>query len=298
MQSIIRFRFVPVVLLLACSPLMAGAGAGLGDWYVIPAVANAPGSAGTYWRSDVQILNPSVTNSITVRVVDLVADVDNSNPWFVDYSIPPSTELVLVDVVSSELGRAGSGALVLSTSDGAGFLATSRTYNTGPSGTYGQTENGQKFTCQQGEVALIPGLRNGSGFRSNTGIVNTSDYEAKFYVDAFDSTGALRGTAAVTLKPWSQTQFSVAEFASAFSWGYLEISSQTTAVPIFWVAYASVIDNATGDAVFIEERLADWVTSCAVAGGAVRSEGPALPSGAKFDLTAPTAGAFGNRDPK
>lgn len=288
--GILRPGVATFALLLAASPLLAESGAGLTDWALIPAVAAAAGSAGTYWRSDVQILNPDTTRSIVVRVADLVSGEDNSIPYFRDYSIPPAAQIDLADVVDRELGRGGTGALVLSTADGSGFIATSRTYNTGSFGTYGQTESGQSFVCREGELALIPAVRNAGGFRSNVGIVNASDSSATFYVDAFDTWGAFGGSTTLFLPPWSQLQVAVASFSASFSLGYLEVSSAPTASPLYWVAYASVIDNASGDAVFIESRLADWVASCSTSSGANRDASPGQPPGADFLHSSPSSG--------
>jgi hypothetical protein len=245
-----------VILIIVAQPLIAGAGSGgsLADWFVIPVVAHAPGSAGTYWKSDLSIVNPYNWQEIRVYIQLLVSDQPNSIPTEKSVIIAAGSSVYIEDVLDTLFNHEGTGALIVRTKDTRKFTVTARTY-TGSGGTFGQTENGQKLTNGGQEITFITGVKNGGGFRSNYGIVNVSYFSANFKVYVYSSEGQLMGQETVTLDKWSHTQRSVRSIADRFDHGYVKIWCQAQASQdIKWVAYVSVVDNNSGDGVFLEER--------------------------------------------
>jgi hypothetical protein len=246
-----------VILIIVAQPMIASAGSGgsLADWFIIPVVAHAPGSAGTYWKSDLSIVNPYNWQEIRVYLQLLISDQANTNPPETSVIIPSGGSVYIEDVLDSYFNHEGTGALIVRTKDSRKFTVTARTYTGSSGGSFGQTENGQKLTNRGQEISFITGVKNGGGFRSNVGIVNISYFSATFKVYVYSSEGLLMGQETVVLDKWSHTQVSIRSIADSFDHGYVKVWCQAQASQdIKWVAYVSVVDNTSGDAVFLEER--------------------------------------------
>ena len=243
-------------LLLALCPLRALAGPGLYNYFVLPA-ASAAGQLGTYFRTDVYIVNPYTWKSVTVRMWFLKTGLDNSSASPRDILVPAGGTKVLPDIVLNTFGTSGGGALILdssSTSGSAFFLASARTYTGSASGTYGLLADGIDYFNGAGAESLISGVRNGSGFRTNTIVVSTSDIALSMQVTAYDSNGNSMGSRLLSLPPFGHQQLAVADFASFFDTGYLVWTCVTTSGSVGWVSYATPIDNASGDSSFVLDR--------------------------------------------
>ena len=242
------------VLILAWPvPAHSASGYALWNWYVIPAAAHVDGLQGTFWRTDISIVNPYSWRSVTVTVKLLKSDTDNTSGASRSYTLGPAQTLTLRDVVDQVFGFYGTGALVIWADQSVYFTATARTY-TGAAGTFGQTENAQQYVGGNGGLGLIAGLRNDNQFRSNLGAVNASNVALTLTVGVYGTSGAFLGSKTITLQPWSHTQFGVGTFAGAFTEGYARWTCQATTSRVQWLAYGSVVDNVSGDAVFVEDR--------------------------------------------
>ena len=254
-------RIARLVLLAGSTSLLAGVGAGstgygLWDAYMVPGAAHLPGDQGTFWRTDVAILNPYADHAVSVTVRFCQELRDNTGAPEHSYDIPAGGQLLLEDVVGQVFGVQGKGALHI-TADGGDYLVVSARTYTGATATYGQTINGQSWVNGGGDRALIAGIRNAGPFRTNVGAVNWSDVPVNVRAEAFDAAGALKGSRTFALLPWSNEQVGIASFAGAFASGYVKWTCLTEAGDAAWLAYASVVDNSTGDAVFLEDRADD-----------------------------------------
>lgn len=238
----------------------AATGYGLSNSYMLPSAAHLPGALGTFWRTDLFIENPYTYQSLSVKVWFLPELTNNSNAQPRVFNIPAGGQLVLEDVVATQFGATGKGALLVSTNNSEAFVhVAARTY-TGASGTYGQAINGQLWPNRAGERALIAGVRNTGGYRANLGTVNWSGVTVVVQAYVYDSAGSFRGSRSFTLLPWSSEQVSVSSFAGEFRDGYVKLSSTPSSGNGWWLAYASVVDNVTGDAVYLEDRPDDMYT--------------------------------------
>jgi len=255
-----RLVAIAAAVLAACAiPAQASTGYGLWKAYMIPGAAHLPGDQGTFWRTDVSIVNPYAYTSITVNIAFYQELRDNSSAPSFTLAIPAHGNVLLEDVVWSRFGLTAKGALHLWASNGAYFVATARTY-TGASSTYGQTINGQSYVNSGDDTAFIAGVRNAGQYRANAGVVNWSRKSASVRIDAYDGAGILRGSRTFSLPPYGSEQVSLSSFASDFASGYLRLAGLGVR-DATWIAYASVVDNVSGDAVFLEERNDDVYTS-------------------------------------
>ena len=246
-------------LLWVLVPLQALAGPGLSNYYVLPATS-AAGQMGTYFRTDVYLVNPYPWKNVTVRMWFLKTGQDNSTASSRDILIPAGGSVTLPDVVLNTFGTTGGGAVLLDSSDTSGsafFVASARTYTASAGGTYGLFADGINYLNGAGTESLISGIRNGSGFRTNTIVVSTVSIPLSFRVDAYNFTGSPMGSRTATVPSFGHLQMGLGDFASPFDTGYVIWTCLTTSGTVGWAAYATAIDNASGDSSFLLDRRDD-----------------------------------------
>jgi hypothetical protein len=91
-----------------------------------------------------------------------------------------------------------------------------------------------------------------TGFRTNIGIVNLIGTRTEIEIDLFAADGTDLGTVTRTLKPYDHRQVNDAFHAAGADDvpdGYAVV--RTTTEGGSFIAYASVVDNGSGDAVFL-----------------------------------------------
>ncbi|HOC41607.1 MAG TPA: hypothetical protein PKJ99_01210 [Thermoanaerobaculales bacterium] len=224
----------------------------------IPVVANNPGVGGTYWRSDVSVLNLNDWDvSIVMYLLPEIRDgAQTFEPVVTDpVLLPANSQRTMANVVQTEFGLTNKkGALSVLSLDGSPLVMSSRTYTfDGEGGSYGQDVHAILAANQ----AWVAGVRNDSLFRTNVGIFLPVDpmpgQPAVFTVTVFDADGAVAGQGSVTFPQAGLQQKSLDAFgADGLLDGYVvfRCSDPTLA----WYAYASRVDQATGDAVYRAAR--------------------------------------------
>jgi hypothetical protein len=216
----------------------------------IAAAAHSEGVGGSVWRTDATMVNTSEVD-LVATVAFFPADQDNSDPASVEVDVAATTSVRLDDVLASAFAADGSGALRVSV-DTASLAVTSRTYNLTDNGTYGQfipaVPAGRAI--DQGETAMVIQLRRNDDFRTNVGVVSlTADaitVEASYHA----GDGTVVGTASYELPPLAFHQDNDAiPGTEDLDGGFVELTSST--VGARFLAYASVVDNGSGDPVYI-----------------------------------------------
>jgi len=221
-------------------PMKGGNGA-YRQW--IAAAAHGGGAHGSVWRTDLCLLNRS--GQTTSATVSLYGDTGGTASIVID--LVDGEQMILSDVVAL-LGMAGSGAVEI-TADRP-IMASSRTYNAGADGTFGLFLDGVPVadTAAAGRTIWLPQLQQNTAFRSNIGLLNTGDTEARVRIALFDASGDELASRSRTLEPgaWTQLQEPFSRLAGR---GDLGAGYATVAVKSGsgMIAYASVIDNATND---------------------------------------------------
>ena len=253
-----RCRFGP-------EPRATTAVASAGDVLLLAATAHVSGALGTDWRSDIELHTVSDrTAAMTIRL--LRHRTDNSSAPQIDLSVAAGQSLRLADVLANEFDRDGQAALAISVTSGR-VIATSRTFNLLSDGNTLGLPGGSTFgqyipalpvgqSTHTGEEARLIQLSHSSssdgGFRTNLGIVNTSPFDLDADIELYDAGGALLGIVPVTLGAYGYRQVNQV-FASVTSRdvsdGFAVVRSTTPDSTFF--AYASVVDNLTGDPIAI-----------------------------------------------
>ncbi len=282
----------------------ASATAAAGSPVCIAAAAHAGGAGGTNWRTDLEVhsVGPA-TASFTIQC--LVRNQANPSPASKSYTLAAGQSRRFDDVLMSAFGMSsGAAALVVTASSGQ-ILVTSRTYNllgAGnsmglPSGsTFGQFVPGQEELegigpGQQGRLIQLSHSRStASGFRTNLGLVNATAATITVHVALYRNDGAYLGTVDVSLRAKEYTQIDrIFEQVSGtdVADGYAVLTADGGSARFF--AYASVVDNRTGDPVL--------VPAIVRSGGGVAptpTRTPTRTSPAPTPTRTPTQGAGGN----
>ncbi len=229
--------------------------------YTVPTSAHSSGAKGTNWRTDLEVHNAgNVQASYTIAL--LKRDTDNSSATKVSFTLAPGLAQRYTDVIDSVFHFNGAAALQITVTSGT-LVVASDTYNqlgSNPWGlpvgaTYGQygpaMRSDEAITASdQGRLIQLshdPGLAN--NFRTNLGLVNATALPITVLVDLYSSSGAALGaTVQVPLRGLEYKQLDkVFESVTrqVVSDGYAVVRTTTPGGSFF--AYASVIDNRTGD---------------------------------------------------
>ncbi len=217
--------------------------------YLVPAVAHNPGANNTLWRTDLAVANLTTQtaslsltfltgSSSAVRSVTLEAG--NATEW--------------VNVLESLFGVGSDvdtqGAIQITSDQPLHISAVD--YNHTAAGTFGQDipalTTGDAITPGK-EGVLLP-MRNSSSFHTNVGVVNLGDQSETVALRIFDASGSQVGnTRSIQVGPglWFQ-QYDIFRFLSAgdLEFGYVTVQVVTPGGTVW--AYASLVDNTSGDA--------------------------------------------------
>jgi hypothetical protein len=243
--------------------------------YWVPVVSHAPGALSSVWRSDVSVLNAgSVSANVTLKLYA------GSSVYTGTATVAAGAQAIYPDLVN-QLSSSYSGSGALEVDSDQPVFVTSRTYNQAASGTYGQDYN--SFTAAQGysagQVFYLPQLTENAAYRTNIGVTNLGATSAAVTVDLYGATGGTPlNEFVVNLTPgqWYQDQqpFKNRAGQTNMTKGYAKLTvTSGTAV----IAYASVIDNVTGDPTTIPMKLAAvgptdyWLPATSHAPGALSS---------------------------
>jgi hypothetical protein len=221
----------------------------------IPAVANTSGGSGSFWRSDVSILN--LNSADTSVVLLLLPELKNSGPAFEPQTSDPlpiigNGQLTLANVVTSVFGlRNVKGGLSIFSTDGAPLVIASRTYtNADQGGSYGLNVYGLLVA----DTAWIANVQHDAFYRTNIGIFMPVDPQegesVAFYVTVYDGQGAEVASAALTFDQAGLWQKNLDYFGvtDPLLEGWVEIRCGD---PItIWYGYSTVIDQVTNDSVY------------------------------------------------
>ncbi len=252
---------------------VSASAANFAEEYWVPAAAHAPGSLGSQWRTDLGLYNPN--DSATALRIDFH---DGATIRSLNRSVSAGASELLEDVIGL-YNVTASGALEILTEQE--VYVTSRTYNEGASGTFGQYLDGTDpiQALGNGQLATLPQLREDPAFRTNIGLLNTSDSNTVAQVGLYDGNGALLQTFERTLRPGILLQenrpFANIAGRTDIVRGYATVTVVSGSGVL---AYASVIDNQTQDPTTIpmkggatEIRLG-WIAAAAHASGSLGSQ--------------------------
>jgi len=233
---------------------------------VLPGVARAPGFAGSYWRTQIWLLNTGSTAS-TVRLsyrpgvgFEGTAATDR-----VDLQLIPNRALAVDDVLGALFAQeeATAGILVISVDGTTPPLAIGRTYTSREDGgTYGQLVPAVPLPSTRvapTPPAIFPGLTGNDLFRSNVGLVGMGSDPASITVALTDPLGvALADPFTLTTPALTSNQVNKVDELLGVS--PLDLFTVRMSGQGAWYGYASKVDQRTGDPSFLPGGMATRTT--------------------------------------
>lgn len=222
----------------------------------VAGAAHVAGANGESWRTDLEIHNPNEAQAtITIELLEM--SFENRDPEQRTVMLEGGRTAVYEDVMASLFSRSGAGYLRITTSLN-GLIATARTYNDTVDGTFGQfipqltREEGSSVTRLATLVQLAGASSRDHGRRTNIGVINASDVPTRVDVRLYAASGQLLAIRSLQLGASGAQQINDA-FAGLASVDLVGASAEV--VPFeegaSVLAYASVVDNLTGDPVFV-----------------------------------------------
>jgi subtilisin-like proprotein convertase family protein len=209
---------------------------------IIAAVAHAPGALGTTWQSDVRLFN---RGSVTANVTAIFTH-SGEEGWnhfaAVKLSIAPKQVMALDDVVAATMRTSGVGQLEF-LGDTDALIITSRTFTRANGGTYGQFIPAVS-TSDAAAITYVPRIQSTLNFRTNIGFAETAGGSGTVHVTLFDN-GRLISEQDYPVLPFGQTQF------PAPNGPLITAELRVVSGDARLVAYSSVIDNRSGDPIYV-----------------------------------------------
>jgi len=222
--------------------------------FLIPAAGAQPGNGGTFFRSDITIINYRGADQ-RIRLQWLPQDVSGAGGAAIETTIAASSGIASEDFVTNVMQKSGLGAILVTAIGATGLfdssaqlVATSRIWSPQPgsSGTTSQALPSISTGDISSSTVAVLGARRDARYRTNVGIVNVSTDVQSFQVVVFGSFGT--EVRQVDVQPQSMVLFGVTGPASTTP---LQIQVQnvtTVSRSAAFVTYASSVDNVTGDA--------------------------------------------------
>ena len=285
MQTTIRLIAALVLTLMSVTVSAAH----YSDLYVIPVVGHARGANGAVFMTDLSIQNFQST-PITVQLIFIQSgegDADNVSPLVStavpsgSVTVPANGSVLLRDILAGFEGLDSVIGSLIVGSDRP-FAVTSRAYTMNADGsTIGQSvpASANFLNVNEGaldpatSVAYVPGLIQNDRYRTNLGavIANATGFNSTLNVTVTlrNAAGTSIGTKQIVVGPgqFTHVQFSARELSQQnFDIGSAEFRITQGSGSV--VPYASVIDNRTTDAVFIEGNFPDNSLTCMAGKGA------------------------------
>ena len=228
---------------------------GSGPIYV-PGAAALSGAAGTDWKTDLEVHNPGTTQA-SYSIALLKRDQANPTPTTKSFNLGPGQSVRYANVLQSMFGFSGAATLRITPTSGQ-VVASARTYNDQPQGTYGQFIAGAPESTaiaygQEGRlVQLAQSSSDASGFRTNIGVINVIGSTLTVEAGLYRGDGTLLGTKSFSLPAYGYQQADRifrSVIGADVADGFAVLSTPTTNGKFF--AYASVVDNRSGDPIAV-----------------------------------------------
>ncbi len=230
---------------VAILPLTASAAS-----FIVPAAGAGPGANGSQWQSELTLHNVS-NSSVNANVI---FHDENGATAPVAIAVAARSTTTLGDIVKTTFGRAtATGAIEIAADDANldHLAVASRTFNTSPSGEFGQDIPAIRATdaAGPGDVVVIAGPSSVSQYRFNFGVYAVSS--AKVTWSLLRADGSVAAQKEVSYAAGTQRQYGsgVGTFFGVDAKDDDTLhASVTSGAAIF---YGSSVNNASGDPTFV-----------------------------------------------
>jgi hypothetical protein len=244
---------------------------------LVPAQAALAGGNNSFFRSQMWLMNPLATPMV-LRLSFVARDANSTGGAAsvdaVAITIPPASALAYSDILPqlfSKTGGPAGGNVFVEALPGASALprVLSRIYDdAGPSGTFGQSVPAFDLSSPEatGTSAFLSGLEHSAdgskGSRTNLFVVDLSDTDANVNIQLLAKDGSAIGSPGTyTVHARSFVQVSAGALGAPGDAPFSAAITSTNGAHI--VAFASKLNNATNDPIFIpswlKARKVQWI---------------------------------------
>jgi len=227
---------------------------------LIPAAGNIAGANGTFFKSDITIVN--LRNSDQNVLLQWLPQPGGTGPAIL-ITIHALSGIRSADFVHDTFNLTGLGAIIVtgivdpvvlrppSPDPGARLFVASRIWTPQP-GTNGTTSQNlstvpvSTINTPAATIFGVGGADSPADYRVNVGIVNVDPNKTQTFVVSYPAgSGAPPTSITVVLPPLTMQQVAA---ATLFGGQQISISNVTSSGSNLWTAYASTVNNVTGDA--------------------------------------------------
>jgi hypothetical protein len=260
---------LPVSVSLATPVAPGGKNTPQPDSLIIPAVGHAQGANDSFFESDVRVANTSAQTQKYQLNFTLSGMDGTQSGQSTTIQVDPGATMALDDILTNFFGSGSDGtsaigvleirplttATSVSTSSTPSIqtVASSRTFNTTPTGTFGQFIPAIPFSqfIAKSSVISLQQIAQSTAFRTNLGLVEAAGETANVLVHVFDNSGRELAQIPETLLPSEHLQFNnfLQTNGITLTDGRLEVEVTSATGKV--TAYASVIDNLTNDPLLV-----------------------------------------------
>jgi hypothetical protein len=263
MEDVMRRIGIVVALMMLLAPLSVTAQI-MNDNFIFPVVTRTPGTAGTMWKTEVCVTNPWDTSLFIAG-----AFIQGGRAEYDVIEFPPRTTYCTQDLVKDWLLEdKWTGAFGLyappefnTHTTRTAFAAIAKVYNDTPAGTFGTSVPVAQIVPEawsMGDplpIGVVSGVHNFgtpgvSGFRSAVGIFNPATFAQQIDILVLDSYGHVVWSKTVSVPGWTIKQYSVPQRVQFQNSAGIGINNGGASGTVQVFAYATVVDNRTGDGVF------------------------------------------------
>ena len=255
------------------TPVSSGGKSGpLPNSLIIPAVGHATGANSSLFESDLRIANITAQAMKYQLNFTLTATDGTQSGQTTTIQVDPGSTMALDDILTSFFGDGSDGSsalgvleirpLTTTTQSGAPSVqtvASSRTYNSTPTGTFGQFIPAipfSQFIAQSQDsspnpIITLQQIAQSAAYRTNFGIVEGAGEPANVLVHVFNNQGIeVVAPIPLSLLPGEHQQRNLlAENGITLTDGRFEVEVVSATGKV--TAYASVIDNLTNDPLLV-----------------------------------------------
>jgi len=260
-------RLIPLKLFLFAASAFATVviPVGAASQILIPAAGSTAGANGTFFQSDITLINlSSHDHMVSMQWLPQGATGNGIAPKTT--TIPARTGIRAADFVRTYLQQTGLGSIVIKgiTTGGAidqtaVLFASARIWTPEP-GTNGTTSQSfpvipmDQVSTPAAAIFSMGSIVNPTNYRVNVGVVNVDAVNAQTFSINVPNNGTTTQppppAIVITVPPMSMQQVAVTIDTSGGGISQINVTNVTPSATAsnFWTAYGSTIDNVTGDA--------------------------------------------------
>jgi hypothetical protein len=230
---------------------------GLASAYMVPQVAHVPGVGGAFWRTDLVLVNPQ-EHPLRVAAAFLPTGRDDREASYVSATIPPRKIVNVPDVLTlspfAKEGNLGAMLLFASAPAGAcsagrcGFLALSRTYNSGAAPGAWRTAEWlpgvpASETVRPGDLATFGDVASGGGIRTSVGLASWSAEPVRVRIRVLSRSGELLSDREVEVPTFGHLRL---DLGTDLAGGRVQVELVGAPPQAMLVPYVSMVDGTSG----------------------------------------------------